>query len=81
MSGQPHSLPTLCLWKELWDTFNRRLVAACSKFCCQLNKDMHLKILLYYVLFLKDIVLTCQVQSVGYEGGWGVLLLIKVSYS
>ena len=51
LSGQPHALPTLCLGKETWDTFNRRMVAALSQFCCQLNKDMHLKILLHYVLF------------------------------
>jgi hypothetical protein len=42
---------------------------------------MHLKILLHYGLFLQDIVLTCQVQSIGYHGGWGeTVLLIKVSY-
>jgi hypothetical protein len=40
LSGQPHTPPNLCLGKEPWDTFNRRLVAAHSQFCCQLNKDI-----------------------------------------
>jgi hypothetical protein len=59
----------LCLGREPWDTLSRGLVAAHSQFCCQLNKEVHLKVLLHYVLFLEDTVLTCQVQSIGYEGG------------
>lgn len=73
------SLLTLCLGKEPWDTFSRRLVAAYSQFCCQLNRYMQLKTLLHCVLFLQDIVLTCQVQSIGYHGWGETVLLIKVS--
>ena len=81
LSGQPHTVPTLCLGKEPWDTLNRRLVAAHSQFCCQLNKDMHLQILLlHYVLFF---VRHCaHLPGTKYRVSWGgkTVLLIKVIY-
>jgi len=77
---------TLCqlyVWgKSPWDTFSTRLVVPQSQVWCQLYKDLHLKIMLHYVLLLQDILLSCQVQSIGYHGkGVGGQLLNSVTYS
>ena len=62
------------------DTFSMRLVVAKSQFWYQLDKDLHLKILLHYVLFLHDILPTCQVQSIGSHSGTAELLK-SIAYS
>ena len=55
-----------CMWEwrySIWVTCNMRLVVARSQFWCQLNEDVHLKIILYYVIFLQDTFYTCEVQG------------------
>jgi len=77
LCSQPHTQPAfqIYVWgTSPWDTFSTRLVVAKSQFWYQLDKDMHLNILPHCVLFLHDILHTCQVQSMGSHGGAAELL-------
>jgi len=70
LSGHPHTLPTLCLWKEPLGIHHE---AVCGQKPVLMSTEQRyaFKDIIHYVVFLQDILHTCQVQSMGSNVGGG----------
>jgi len=53
----------MCWGKEPMRHIQHEAGYARNQFLCHRNKDIHLKIMLHYVILPQDILLTCHIQS------------------